>query len=196
MHISTAKLRSSLHRTSLCACAPVLTLRPNFTKIHNSRNPAKTEQSGFTLIELLVVIVIIGVLFGLSTINLGQANVTASLNSTASKLMASLKSQQILAMSGGTSGSGQAQAQGIHFGVDKYTLFSGTSYSASDPDNLTVNVSGDTSLTSTLPGDTILFSKASGEFSGYSASSNTITINNADDTKTITINQLGVAKLQ
>ena len=90
------------------------------------------SQSGFTLVELLVVIVIIAVLFALSTINLGQARISTSLTSTTNTLLADIKNQQLLAMVGEQGSTSSQQPHGLYFQNNDYVLFADSSYNSSD----------------------------------------------------------------
>lgn len=153
----------------------------------------RSDQSGFTLIELLIVIVIIGALFTLSTINLGQATTTASIGSVTDKLVTDLKAQQLLAMSGG--GTTNQQPHGIHIEAGQYTLFEST-FVVSDPANLTVDLPDNTTLGTNLPSNQVLFTKGEGEVSSFDGSFNTITITSSTDSKTITINRFGVVSVE
>jgi prepilin-type N-terminal cleavage/methylation domain-containing protein len=91
------------------------------------------HQGGFTLIELLITLVIVAVLFGVSSINLGKSQQTANITATVDVLLADIKSQQSLAMFGGLGGTATAQSHGIYVQPKFYTLFPGTTYSAVNP---------------------------------------------------------------
>jgi prepilin-type N-terminal cleavage/methylation domain-containing protein len=152
--------------------------------------PKKTSQSGFTLIELLVVIGIIAVLIGLSTINLGKAQTTASLSSTVSTLLSDLRNEQILAMTGDMGSTTSQQPHGIYVQSTSYTLFADASYNSSDTANYTVNVSPDT-LSTTFPSDQVVYNVGDGSVANFSSGNNTITITDNGASQTITINRFG-----
>lgn len=152
------------------------------------------QSSGFTLVELLVVITIVAVLFVLSTINLGTSQSTASVATVASTLLADLKNQQILAMSGDSGSTTSQQPHGVYLQASNYTLFADPTYASSDPNNYTVPVSP-VQLQTTFPSNQVVFSKGNGEVSGFTGGSNTITISGAGLTKTITINRFGAISI-
>jgi prepilin-type N-terminal cleavage/methylation domain-containing protein len=156
-------------------------------------NSAK-QQSGFTIIELLVVIMIIGVLFALSTINLGQAVTNSSLTSITNSLLANLKSQQLLAMTGDAGGTGSQQPQGIYIDPSDYVLFAGSTYSSGSSGNYTVSVSP-CSLTTTLPSNQVVFDVGDGAVNSFSSGNNTITITDQSESQVITINEYGALTL-
>jgi prepilin-type N-terminal cleavage/methylation domain-containing protein len=147
----------------------------------------KLNESGFTLIELLVVIIIIILLFALSTINLGSSVNNASLSTTTNTLLADIKSQQILAMSGG--GSGQSSF-GLYFQANSYTLFSGNNFSISDPNNYVVNLNG-VSITNNLPSSQLDFQPGDGSVGGFISGDNTITLSSMTTSKHISVNRFG-----
>ncbi|HEX7042298.1 MAG TPA: type II secretion system protein [Patescibacteria group bacterium] len=118
--------------------------------------PPKNEK-GFTLIELIVSISIIGILLGLVTINLLNAQHKTNIATSEELLIADLRSQQIKAMNG-INGGGK---YGVHFSDppdNTYTVFQGNSY-ASATDKSTVSVDGSI----TFSGSDILFDSINGE---------------------------------
>lgn len=150
---------------------------------------------GFTLIELMVVITISGILFGLVGINLFKLQNNTTKNNVVGALVSDLKLQQTKAINGASEGRTTSDNYGIHFLSDRYVLFHGSAYAASESANFTVELPENVEiLNTTLPNNTIIFTKISGEFSGFTDGNNTITIqesNNSTDT-TITINRYGV----
>jgi prepilin-type N-terminal cleavage/methylation domain-containing protein len=148
------------------------------------------NQRGFTLVELLVVLGIASILFVLSTINLGKVNQSASVTSLEDSISNDLKSQQILAMSGGIGSTTSQQPQGIHIQSSSYVLYAGSVYNSSDSNNFTVSVSP-ANLTTTFPSSNVLFNKGDGSVSAFTSGSNTITINGNSTSKTITIGRFG-----
>ncbi len=154
-----------------------------------------SQQGGFTLVELLVVIVIIALLFVLSTINLGHAQSSASVNSVTDTLLADLKAQQLLAMSGDMGSNTTQQAHGIYFQSNSYTLFADTTYNSADTNNYTVNISPDT-LTTTFPGNDVTFEVGDGTITGFTSGDNTITITGTSQTQTITLDRYGATSVQ
>jgi prepilin-type N-terminal cleavage/methylation domain-containing protein len=159
-----------------------------------SRSPDHSKQSGFTLIELLVVLVIIAILFGLTSVNLGHAQSSASLASVTNTLLADIKNQQILAMSGEQGSTTHQQPHGIYLQPDSYTLFADESYNGSDTNNFTVTISPDT-LATTFPGNQLLFEVGDGAVSGFSSGNNTITITDQGGSEMITINRYGATSV-
>jgi prepilin-type N-terminal cleavage/methylation domain-containing protein len=152
--------------------------------------PSKTHESGFTIIELLVVLAIIALLFALSTINLGQAQVTASVSSVTDTLLADLKNQQILAMSGGEGSTSSQQPHGIYIQSNEYTLFDDASYNGSDPSNYTVDVNSIT-LSTTFLSNQVVFDTGDGAVASFTSGDNTITVSGNGESHTITINRVG-----
>lgn len=159
-------------------------------------NGRRQTQTGFTLAEILVVMVVALALVSLSLVNLGRPQETANSSTLIDTLLADLKSQQILAMSGGTGGTTAAQPQGVYIQSSRFTLFAGGSYNAGDPHNFTENAPGGIRLSTAFPGSSVIFQKGTGEVQGFSGGSNTITVSTANTTKTVTINRFGTATVQ
>ena len=153
-------------------------------------NILKKNESGFTLIELLVVLAIAAVLFGLSTINLGKAQTTASISTTTDTLLADIRGQQLLAMEGESGIQISAQDHGIYFQSNSYTLFASNTYNLSDTNNFNQNTDPVT-LSTTFPSSQVIFSKGSGEVNGFIGGSNSITVSGNGNSQTITINRYG-----
>src|SRR5678815_1824171 len=93
------------------------------------------NQRGFTLIELLVVIGIITVLFGLASVNLVRPQNIASVQGATDTLVADIKNQQLLSMTGEDGQTATIQPHGIYMTGTKYSLFAGSAYSAADSNN-------------------------------------------------------------
>lgn len=148
-------------------------------------------QQGFTLIELLVVMGITISLVAISSINFARPQTVTSFNTTVSSLVADLKSQQLLAMNGDEGSTTTQQVQGIVFASASYTLFAGTTFSASDVNNYTVNSGKGVKIVTTLPGNTVRFDKGTGAVVGYVSGSDKITITTDEDTAILTINKFG-----
>ncbi len=147
---------------------------------------SKGKNKGFTLIELVVVFGIIMILAGFSLpvfLNLGQKR---DLNSYSRQIRANLVEAR-------TKARGQGDNWGVHLTSSDYYLFKGSSYQDREselklslPDNLTFkNIS--------LKDSQVVFSGTEGEFVGFSSDSNSFDlINNKGESKTFTINRLGV----
>jgi prepilin-type N-terminal cleavage/methylation domain-containing protein len=147
-------------------------------------------ESGFTLVELTVVIGIVLVLFGLSWINFTSLPSRATLQTDSVALINDLKSQQMLAMTGDTGGSGIESDYGVHFETTTYTLFKGDTYTPGAAGNFTVDLeNANLSFTGvSFSGNVIIFTKGSGDvtpgqFSITDALSGTV--------KTIKLNKYG-----
>lgn len=151
----------------------------------------RNQQSGFTLVELLVVMTILLILFGLSTVALGQPQATTSSQDTVSTLVNDLKTQQLAAMSGTVGSASSQQPTGIYIQSNQYTLFTGSVYNAGDSYNYVFTAPTGVSFSATFPSSTVLFSKGDGAVSGFTAGSNTITITTSSGSKLITITRFG-----
>jgi len=152
---------------------------------------AHSTQSGFTLVEVMVSLFILAALAALTFINMGRPQTTAAVNSAVGMLVADLAYERSLAMAGDAGSSTTQQPHGIRFAADSYTLFTGASYHASDPNNYTPSLDGNIALSTTLPGGEVLFDTASGEVRDYDPAKHTITVSGDGYTKTITLNRLG-----
>lgn len=153
----------------------------------------RKNQSGFTLIELVVVMGILLMLFGFVSFNLVGVQRITSVTGTSDVIVSDISMQQTKAMLGAGSSSGNSY--GIYFESDKYTLFKGVSYNASDPENFTIFLDPGIIFSNiTLPANSLIFEPTSGEVSGFINGQNTIKLEDTQGSKTITltINRYGV----
>lgn len=153
------------------------------------------KKNGFTLIELILVIGIFTILITLVTVNMLRPQTTTPVNQAVSVLIADIKQQQLKSMLGDTGGTETAQSFGVYFGIDKYILFKGSSYSPADPDNFTVELGEGLQFTDvTLPSDQVVFLRRSGEVSGYSTELDSLTITHTQGGvgETLITNRYGV----
>lgn len=150
-------------------------------------------QSGITMVEILIVTGIIVLLFTISTISLLNIRVSSSSSASTDVLISDIKAQQIKALAGDTEGRGVPDNYGVKIQNDKYTLFHGLIYSASDNTNFDVPVETGYQLSTTFPNTTILFASKSGEIANFVSGQDSITLTNTSTgrTKTIQLNKYG-----
>jgi hypothetical protein len=134
---------------------------------------------------------VILVLFGLSTVALGQPQAITNSSDTLDTLVNDLKTQQLAAMVGTTGSGTSQQPAGIFVQSNQYTLFTGSSYSAGNSYNYVFAAPTGVSFSTTLPSGIVLFNKGDGSVSGFTAGSNTITITTSSGNKVITITRFG-----
>lgn len=149
---------------------------------------------GFTYTELIVIMGLILSLLAFTAINLSRPQISASISSTSTQLIADLRAQQQQTMSGSTNNAGQISSFGIYFEPHQYTLFRGSSYSPTDGENFVTTVSSPLSLSSTFPGSVVVFTPLSGEIAGYTSGFDTVTLSHSEspDTRVIQLNRYGV----
>jgi prepilin-type N-terminal cleavage/methylation domain-containing protein len=149
---------------------------------------------GFTLIELIVIMAMIAALAGLVTINLFASQQRSSLVQVTDTLVADLESQQTKAMTGITANGAIPFGYGIYFDNNRYILFSGASYNATNPSNSVVPVDSPVTIGSVgFSGRTVLFASVSGELPGYVTGADTVRLQNTGgQTKIIRMNRYGV----
>lgn len=148
-------------------------------------------RKGFTLIELIVVLGMLATLTGLSYLTLFGRIQQTDVASVMVSLVADFRSQQVRAMSGEQANG--STSYGVHLDADQYVLFSGSTYSPTDPGNTTFPVRG-AQLSTTFPGGNIVFSPGSGEITGFSSNGNAVTVTSSEGgaSKTIRLNRYGV----
>ena len=167
----------------------------NQLEIGNWKLEIPAMQVGFTLPEVTIVTGIFLMLFGFIILNVINSQHHTSVSGDLQILIADMKSQQIKAMVGATEGRATSDVYGIHFGSTNYTLFHGTTYSATDSANFVVSLDQNLQFYNvTFPNANIVFSQGSGEVQGFTNGQNTITIEDSSGStqKTITVNRFGV----
>jgi len=149
------------------------------------------SDNGFTVIEILLVIAIIGVMAGLSAPYLGSFLARNELRNESLKIVDSLRRARNQTMAGV-----EDKIWGVHFESGKYVVFAGSSYSAADPLNDAVDLPAVLTfsvINFTGGGNDVVFSQPYGETLNYG----TTTIqNDSGDSRTIVINQAGMAQEQ
>lgn len=152
-----------------------------------------TRQHGYTFPEIIVVVGILAVLFAIGSVGLLRVERRPQLTTTANKLIADIKQQQLKAMVGEVDSTGSRSPYGIFFTLTSYVLFRGTSYNPGDTANAPVDVNSTLTLTTTLPANALVFAKGSGEVVGASVGQDMVTITQTDngDSVAVRINALG-----
>jgi type II secretory pathway pseudopilin PulG len=144
------------------------------------------------LAELVLVLGIISIIFGFITVNLGRVTRVTGVLAASEVLTSDLRAQQEKAMNG--VGETEGLSFGIFFEQDRYILFSGSTYSSSDPDNVPVILGEDVTFTDiTFPQNQIVFSPRSGEIAGFNEAESFITVLSSigSEQKTMRINKYG-----
>ena len=148
--------------------------------------------NGFTLIEILLVISLFAITSSLLLVNITRPKGIADLQSTEDLIYATVKEAQSLAMAGSTGD------YGVHFELDRFTLFEGSTYSPGDPNNLETTLNTNLTIESiSLPsggGNDVVFSQISGEVQDLSLGgfgSFLLKESNTSETKTFTLTSLG-----
>lgn len=153
------------------------------------------SQKGFSMIEVLIVTFITTTLFGIVAFNLLHAQGSSSEQSNLDNLASDIRAQQTKAMTGSTEGRASSSNYGVYFLSDRYILFNGNAYSASEPTNYVIELPEDIEIVSTtLPSNTLLFSVLSGEIVGFTDTSNSIIFRSfsTSEQTVITLNRYGV----
>lgn len=156
------------------------------------------NQKGFTLTELIISMGLFAVLATFVSINLVRPQATSNVDSAINTVVSEIKSQQLKAMIGDTQGGTSTDSYGIYFENNSYTLFKGTSYSASDPENIVNDLPQGVSFSSvSLPSSQIVFEQLSGEVLGFNPANNSLLIVHSSGSATIdlTINKYGKIEL-
>ncbi|MEX0621891.1 MAG: type II secretion system protein [Candidatus Woykebacteria bacterium] len=163
------------------------------------------RRNGFTLIELILVVSLLSAVLVVTTITLFRPLSKANLDAVASDIAATLREAQDKSMNTDTAGGPQTSEYGLHFETASYTLFRGTSFSQSSPDNFKVNTPSSISLEADLPCpspptecNNVVFAKISGGVSGFDNTKNSVCIRetNSNNEQLLRINFLGVVNIQ
>lgn len=149
---------------------------------------------GFTLPELIIVMGIISVLFGLAVVSLLRVQRRPAQEGVISVLTTDIKNQQTKAMVGDTEGSPSSSGYGIYFEANQYTLFRGTTYNSSDPDNFSLELPPTLAFVNITFSDTsLVFVLGSGDTANYSPSANSVSLESVSggETFTLSVNEYG-----
>ncbi len=144
--------------------------------------------NGFTLIEVIVVLGVLATLMSVATINVLRLQRHTHIQTTITTLATDLYEQRQRAMTGDTQGRSTQDSYGVHFETDRYVLFHGSSYSAASPDNVSIQIPDPIQMSSTtFPSSDVIFLKGSGQISGYSQTTNTVTLTNTTNSEAVTL---------
>ena len=153
------------------------------------------NNSGLTLPELLISLGILLIIFVITTINLLSGVRTTTQVAFIDSFTTDLRDQQNKAMAQFTRGEAQNYDYGIYLTADSYTLFRGSTYSASDPDNFVIGMNPGLNFSNvTFPASTIVFESGTGQLKGFVSGSNTLSLNDSVSQKTVnlSINRYGI----
>jgi len=146
------------------------------------------NNSGITLIEIIIVMVILSIIAVFVLGSLSTYKQTRELKTEAEVVVAYLEDAKSKTLA-----SLDLSQYGVHFETDSVTLFKGSSYSSSDPDNLVHELSSSVEASSiSLAGSAVdvVFTRLTGDVTSYG----TITISlisNSSKQKIITVTSLG-----
>jgi prepilin-type N-terminal cleavage/methylation domain-containing protein len=138
-------------------------------------------EKGFTFIELLLVVALLSIITGVSTIFYSRFLTQNAVDNTVDQVLGSFRKAQMYSLSGRKDSN-----WGVSYTSNTITLYSGNSYATRNSaldENYTIN----NNITITGLTD-INFSRPN----GIPSTTASITVNGGNNSKTITINELGV----
>ncbi|MCC2630348.1 MAG: seg [Candidatus Paceibacter sp.] len=150
------------------------------------------HKRGFTLVEILITIGIMLVMVGIIFASFNQFRASQGLEKDTETIVEILQQARAQTLS-----SKNATAYGVHFASTTVTMFTGSSYSVSDPNNQVFSlISIDTifSLSLTGGGTDVVFQRLTGETS--QSGTITLTSQGTTRTRTITIYKTGLVQYQ
>lgn len=149
---------------------------------------------GFTLVEIVVVMGVILAIMALTVPNIVGAREQVQINSAAAAIVADIRQQQLKAMLGDTEGRAAADAYGVHFESNSYTLFHGPNYIPGEPSNAVFSLPGNLQFSTVgFPAAALVFAKGSGEISGFTVGADNFLLFNPANNQAIqyTFNRYG-----
>lgn len=152
------------------------------------------NKHAFTLIEIVMVVAIMLILFQIAYVNLIGFQQNASVRASMRTFLSDMRQQQLRAMMGDTGGTGVITDYGIYLQTTKYTIYTGTTYTAGVATNFPVNLASNIRISvNTFTNSSIVFAKGSGDLS-TSKSEETLTFSDTNSGKasTVHVNRLGV----
>lgn len=153
------------------------------------------SRRGWTYPDLIVAAGVLAVLVTLTTMSLSRAQFSAYERTALDNLAADMSIQQTRAMMGDAAAAGTVTGYGIYFQSDRYTLFKGNSYSASNPENVVIRLNPSFSFSSIgFPSGQLIYASKSGAFANFASGQNTVVLRNngSGSTQTLTVNSYGV----
>lgn len=150
--------------------------------------------AAFTLVDLILVMGLVTLLFSFSSLNFLRVINKPSLDSAVQRLVADIKGTQNQAMVGDSGSATATTTWGLYIEASRYTIFRGATYVAGASSNFVSDMDQGIQLATTFGSNSLVFVRRSGEVTNFSSSANTITVNNtsSNQSKTISVNRLGV----
>lgn len=160
--------------------------------MEKTKNKRVYKQAGFTLIELVLVFLLIGIISAFLVPVLLDDFVESELKDAQYQIVDRLRVAQANSMFG----KGNSE-WGVHFDTTSMTFFKGSTYNPVDPDNEVIAFGSTVSLSGISlngGGDDLIYNKVYGDTDEYG----TITIleSNSGNTRTVTVNEVGMVDYQ
>ena len=144
---------------------------------------------GFTMVEIIVVVAVIAILSVIIVSSFSEQTKVRALQGEQISTLAILDQARSLAMS-----SKENTDFGVHFSTTAKTLFEGSTYNASDPDNIVEEAAFSTQIVNISlngGGDSVVFDRLTGRTNEYGTIDIQSTLD-GNESSTITIYQTGL----
>lgn len=147
-----------------------------------------SNSKGFSILEIMISVSLIGVLTVIVVGQFSKYQAAQFIRTDTEAVIGIIEDARAKTLS-----SVSSSQYGVHFDTDTATLFTGSSYSSSDPDNKILELSSYVQITDVSlvgGGDEIVFERLSGNTNQYG--SITLEASGGDDSRVITVTKLGI----